>query len=55
MVYGSKGPIKNDTQNYPFYRLQLKGLALKLMNQPIKIQFKVPKVVKPIRKHYLGD
>ena len=39
----------NDTQNYPFCRIQL---GLNLINQPIKIQL-VPKVVKPTNKKTL--
>ena len=40
----------NDTQNYLFYTLKLVVETLNLMNQPIKIQIKVPKVDKPINK-----
>ena len=46
--------IPNDnTQNYPFCRLQLvdvKLLDIILFNQPIRIQFKVPNVGKPMKK-----
>ena len=42
----------NDTQNYPFCRLQLKGLDSKLF-KPFKIQLKSPKLLsQSIRKNY---
>ena len=43
----------NDTQNYPYCRLQLVVRTLNLINQQIKIQLKSPKLLSQlIRKRY---
>ena len=43
----------DDTQNYPFFRVQLVGETFGRLNKPIKIQLKSPKLLsKRIRTGY---
>ena len=45
--------LNADTQNYPFFRLQLKRFDTQLKEQTNKNSTKVPKVVKPTVKKTL--